>query len=102
MNRPDTLRLVASQAALTRVSSMVASGEPPQKVFEAVTAEASALLGDALTALTRFEASGPDSVVVAQVGGHVPVGARLHLTGDDGIAARMWRSGRPERIDDYN
>ena len=97
----DHRHLVASQAALRRVTSVVAAGEPPQKVFEAVTAEASALLGGALTALTKFEPGGPDSVVVAQTGGHVPVGARLHLAGDDGVAARMWRSGRPERIDDY-
>jgi signal transduction histidine kinase len=87
-------------AALRRVTSMAASGEPPRTVFEAVTAETSALLGDALIALTKFEGGGTESVVVARTGGHVAVGARLHLTGD-GVAARMWRSGRAERIDDY-
>ncbi|WP_169789780.1 GAF domain-containing protein [Actinoplanes subtropicus] len=69
-------------------------------MFEAVTAEISALLNDALVALTRFEGGGSDSVVVAQTGGHVPVGARQHLTGD-GIAARIWQSSRAERVDDY-
>jgi signal transduction histidine kinase len=98
----ETDRLVADQAALRRVTSVVAAGEPPRKVFEAVTAEASALLGHALIALTKFEGRGTDSVVVAQTGGHVPVGARLHLTEDDGVAARMWRSGHAERIDDYS
>ena len=85
--------LVRSQAALRRVSALVAAGEPPQTVFEAVTAEASALLDDALIALTKFDRSGKDSVVVAQTGGHVRVGARLHLTDDDGIAARIPRPG---------
>ncbi|AGZ44052.1 GAF domain-containing protein [Actinoplanes friuliensis] len=107
---PRRIRLVRSvgtpspadgQAALRRITSLVAAGEGPQRVFEAVTTEASALLGDALIALTRFEGGGTDSVVVAQTGDHVPVGARLHLEGADGVAARMWRSGRAERIDDY-
>ncbi len=95
-----TRHIVQSQAALRRVTAIVAAGEPPQTVFEAVTAEASALMGDALIALTKYEGGGSDSVVVAQTGGHVRVGARLHLTGD-GIATRMWRSGCSERIDDY-
>jgi len=95
-----TRHLVASQAALRRVASIAAAGELPHIVFEAVTSEASALLDGALVALTKFEGNGSDSVVVAQTGGHVPVGARLHLTAD-GIATRMWRSGRAERVDDY-
>ena len=94
------VRLAEGQAALRRVASIAAAGEPPGTVFEAVTAEASASLGGALIALTRFEAGGTESVVVAQTGGHVPVGARLHVIGD-GVTARMWRSGRAERIDDY-
>lgn len=96
----DPRPLVRSQAALRRVTSIAAAGEPPQTVFDAVTAETSALLGDALIALTRFEGGGTESVVVAQTGGHVSVGARLHLTGD-GAAVRLWRSGRVQRIDDY-
>ncbi|MEU8609613.1 GAF domain-containing protein [Actinoplanes sp. NPDC048791] len=100
--RPAASRryLARSQAALRRVTAVMAAGEPPGKVFAAVTAETSALLGAGLVALTRYEGSGTDSVVVAQTGGHLAVGARLHLTGDDGIAARMWQSGRAERIDD--
>ncbi len=95
-----TRSITRTHAALRRVTAIVAAGEPPRAVFGAVTAEASALLAGALVALTRYEGNGSDSVVVAQTGDHIPVGARLHLTGD-GIAARMWRSGRAERIDDY-
>nr|WP_221380290.1 GAF domain-containing protein [Actinoplanes polyasparticus] len=98
---PDEVRRLAEgQAALRRVTSVAASGAPPQTVFEAVTSEASAVLGGALIALTKFEGGGTDSVVVAQTGDHVAVGARLHLSGD-GVAKRMWQSGRAERIDDY-
>ncbi|WP_249998346.1 GAF domain-containing protein [Actinoplanes sp. M2I2] len=96
-----TRRLLEGQAALRRVTAIAAAGEPPRAVFEAVTTEVSALLDGGLVALTRYEGGGTDSVVVAQTGGHVAVGARLHLTGD-GIATRLWRSGRPERIDDYS
>ncbi len=96
--KPDVAR---SQAALRRVTLVAAAGEPPRAVFQAVTSEVSALLGGALVALTRFEGGGTDSVVVAQTGDHVAVGARLHLKGD-GIAVRMWSSGRAERIDDYS
>lgn len=96
----DTRDLVATQAALRRVTAIAAEGVAPPTVFQAVTSEASALLDGALVALTKYEGGGTDSVVVAQTGGHVAVGARLHLTGD-GVATRLWKSGRAERIDDY-
>jgi signal transduction histidine kinase len=101
MSGPDSRQVESSQAALRRVTSIAAAGVPPRTVFEAVTSEVSALLDGGLVALTRFEGEGTDSVVVAQTGGHVAVGARLHLT-VDGVATRMWRSGRAERIDDYS
>src|SRR4051812_7026264 len=93
--------LAESQAALLRVTAIAAAGAPPRAVFEAVTSEASALLGGALVSMFTFEGDGTDAVVVAQTGGHVHVGARIHLTGD-GIGTRMWKSGRAERIDDYH
>jgi signal transduction histidine kinase len=96
----DVHHLAEELAALRRVAAIAAAGEPPEAVFDAVTAEASALLDGRLTALMRFEGGGSASVVVAQTGGHVSVGARLPVTGHS-IAAHMWRSGRTERIDDY-
>jgi signal transduction histidine kinase len=88
------------QAALRRVAAIAAAGKAPQAVFDAVTAEAFALLGAMPTALTRFEAGGAESVVVAQTGDHVEAGLRMLVTGD-GVAARMWRSGDAQRVDDY-
>ena len=97
---PDAHQLVEVQAALRRVAAIAAGGEPPEAVFAAVSAEAAAMLGGALVAVTAYERAGTESVVVAQTGDHVPLGARLPVAGA-GLPARMWRSCRPERIDDY-
>jgi signal transduction histidine kinase len=96
----DVHGLVEVQAALRRIAVVAAAGGPPEKVFEAVMAETSAMVGGALVTVTAFEEAGAETVVVAATGGHVPVGARLPVTGDS-IPGRMWRSGRAERIDDY-
>ena len=96
----DVHGLVEVQAALRRVAVVAAAGGPPEKVFEAVVAETSAMVGGALVTVAAFEEAGAETVVVAATGGHVPVGARLLVTGDS-IPGRMWRSGRAERIDDY-
>ena len=95
----DVHGLVEVQAALRRVAVVAAAGGPPEKVFEAVVAETSAMVGGALVTVTAFEEAGAETVVVAETGGHVPVGARLPVTGDS-LPARMWRSGRAERVDD--
>lgn len=89
------------QSALRRIAAIAAAGEPPETVFGTVTTEASALLGGALVALTRFEPDGAEAVVLAQTGDHVEVGARLPVIGDTTLA-RMRRSGRVERMDGYN
>jgi signal transduction histidine kinase len=93
-------RLAEGQAALRRIAAVAAAGEAPEAVFGTVTAEASVLLGGALVALTRFESDGAAAVVVAQTGGHVALGVRLPVTGDTTLA-RLWRSGRAERMDRY-
>jgi signal transduction histidine kinase len=97
---PSRRRSGEGQAALRRIAAIAAAGEPPGVVFGTVTAEASALLDGALVALVRFERNGTEAVVLAQTGGHVAVGVRLNTTGDTTLA-RMRRSGRAERIDDY-
>ncbi len=96
----DAHRSAAGQIALRRIAAVAAAGSPPQEVFGTVTAEASAALGGALVALTRFERDGAEAVVLAQTGGHVAVGARMPVTGETTLA-RLWRSGRAERMDGY-
>jgi signal transduction histidine kinase len=93
-------RLAEGQAALRRIAAVAAAGAPPEAVFGTVTAEASALLGGALVALTRFEGAGAAAVVLAQTGDHVEVGVRLPVTGETTLA-RLSRSGRAERMDGY-
>lgn len=92
--------VAAEHAALRRVAAMVAAGEPPESVFAAVTREGSALLGGVLMSLARYEGGGTEQVILAQTGDHVRVGAWHPTTIAESNSARMWRSGRPERIDD--
>jgi PAS domain S-box-containing protein len=98
----DALRaLVDEQAALRRVAMLVASGAPPEEVLEAVGREVGEVLGVDATHLGRYD---PDGTVVsvAQWGSapSVPIGARYPLEGDS-ISARVLRTGRPARLNDY-
>src|SRR4051812_2262254 len=100
--RSDELRVLASeQAALRRVATLVARETPPDAVFAAVAQEVGQVLGVDATHLGRYD---PDGTVVS-VGqwprdGGVPIGARFPLEGDS-VSARVLRTGRPARMDDY-
>ena len=101
MNRAAAPDAVEEQAALRRVAAIAAGADPPEAVYAAVTAEGSALLGGALVSLARWERNGSGLFILAQTGGHVSVGQWFPSANPDGINARMWRSGRPERTDDF-
>ena len=90
------------QLALRRIAATAATGEPPEAVFAAVTAEVSALMGDVHLSLARYERGGTEQVILAQTGGHVRLGTWFPATDPKGISARMWKSGRPERTDDFS
>jgi signal transduction histidine kinase len=101
--RDDEFRLLADeQAALRRVATLVAREPSPEEVFAAVAEEVGRLLGVENTLAYRFEARGAATVVAIwgeqDVG--VPVGTRVTLEGDN-VAARVHRTGRPARFDDY-
>jgi signal transduction histidine kinase len=102
-SRDNELRLLADeQAALRRVATLVAREPSPEEVFAAVAEEVGRLLGVENTLEYRFEADGA-ATVVAIWGEHdvgVPVGTRVTLEGDS-VAARVHRTGRPARFDDY-
>jgi signal transduction histidine kinase len=93
--------LLAEQAALRRVATVVAEGTPPEKVFPAVTEEVARLLDVDGTRLMRFETDGT-ATIVASWGEPtiVPVGTRITLEGRN-IGALVRSSGKPTRIDDY-
>jgi PAS domain S-box-containing protein len=89
------------QAALRRVATLVARESAPDSVFAAVVREVGELLGVDATHIGRYDADGT-VVSVAQWGNYpgVPIGARFPLEGDS-VSARVLRTGRPARIDDY-
>ena len=95
------LRLLADeQASLRRVAELAAHEAPADIVLEATAREASALAGVDFAALLRFAPDG-GSVIVALDGAPdgITVGMRSPGSGD-GATQRVWRTGRPARIDD--
>jgi len=105
-SRAGLQSLADEQAALLRVADL--RGASTQEVFARVTNEASRLLDDTPATLLRYERAGTEAAVVAQSrprelgrsDSRFTVGARVPVTGEIG-RARVWRTGRAARIDDY-
>jgi signal transduction histidine kinase len=99
----EELRALADeQAALRRVATLVARGEPPDVVFAAVAEEVGRLLSPDQTILSRYDPDGMATVVAAwrASGEGVPVGWRYPVT--TGSVSRLVReTGRPARSDDH-
>jgi PAS domain S-box-containing protein len=96
-------RLVDEQAALRRVATAVAAEPEPSEVFRLVTEEVGRLLGAHTANMVRFDGDGWLTVVGGwnEPGARsVPVGDSMQLDGDT-VAARVWRTGRPARVDSY-
>ncbi len=97
-------RLFEEQAALRRVATAVAAETDSAKLFALVTEEVGRLL-DAQTAnMVRYDGTGAAAVVGGwnAEGVHsVPVGDWVKLDGDT-VAARVWRTGAPARVDSYD
>jgi signal transduction histidine kinase len=96
--------LATEQAALRRVATLVATNPDPSEVFARVCAEVGTVLGVKSTNLTRFERDGTQTVLAGwSLRGEpvFPVSTGVPL--DSGAAvAKVSRSGRPERVDDYS
>jgi signal transduction histidine kinase len=96
--------LLEEQAALRRVAVLVASDPEPEHVFACVCEEVGTVLRVEGTNLTRFEDDGTQTVLAGwSVNGTpiFPVGPGVPLQGDAAVA-KVSRSGRPERVDDYS
>jgi GAF domain-containing protein len=96
-------RLVAEQAALRRVATLVASGASSSDVFEAVAREVVQVLDLRNAWLTRFDED--DTVVtVLAVCGFEPdtlePGSRWPLDGPS-MSLEVLRTGRPSRVENY-
>jgi PAS domain S-box-containing protein len=95
--------LAEEQAALRRVATAVAGEAEPERVFALVTEEVGRLLGSHSANMVRYEPDGTAVVVGAWSTGSmrsVPVEMRMELDSPM-LAARIRRSGRPERLDSF-
>ncbi|HZE03070.1 MAG TPA: GAF domain-containing sensor histidine kinase, partial [Pseudonocardiaceae bacterium] len=97
----EELRVIAEeQAALRRVATLVAQGEPPAAVFAAVAKEVGQILPAAdYTAVGRYEPDRAFEVVGSwsRISSHpLPVGHRASLHGQT-LAALVFDTGRPAR-----
>jgi signal transduction histidine kinase len=95
--------LTDEQAALRRIATLVAGEAASDRVFEQVTVEAARTLGASAASLARFD----DDGMVTFVGGWsdagplaFPIGSRVPVE-ETGVLAEIRKTGRPERIDDY-
>jgi sugar diacid utilization regulator len=98
-------RLVAEQAALRRVATLVARGVEPVEVFGAVAEEMRRCVPADTAGLWRFESDREITIVAAAADPETlarwPLGTRTPVDGDT-IATLVQRSGRPARMDSYD
>jgi signal transduction histidine kinase len=95
--------LAEEQAALRRVATLVARGEPPNDVFTAVVEEVAGLLPVTSAAMGRFEPDGLVTTVAAWSGGAVifPASGRWDPAGNN-VTGLVFSTGRPARLDDFS
>jgi len=97
-------QLAAEQAALRRLSTLVARGVEPSEVFDAVVKEMRRSLLVERAGLFRYETSGEVTLLAADFRSPAPlkwpVGTRTPMDGDT-LATMVHRTGRPARMDSY-
>ena len=96
--------LLAEQAALRRVATMVAGGTPAPALFDRVCEELGELLAVKTTDMIRYEDNGFATVVGTWTGNDTPsfpVGERVPVEGET-VTGKIHQSGRPERVNDYD
>jgi signal transduction histidine kinase len=102
-SRDELARLLAEQAALRRVATLVARRiDHPVEIFAAVAEEMRLLIGADSAGIGRFE-PGPSVVIVGDAAGDVsidlPIGTPVRL--EDYLApAVVWRTGRAAQVDE--
>jgi signal transduction histidine kinase len=101
-SRDELGSLLAEQAALRRVATLVARGASPTEVFADTAAEVRRLLGTDAAALCRYETDATVSVLAIDADGDlaVRVGDRLTLEGENAMGA-VFRTGRAARLDSF-
>jgi signal transduction histidine kinase/CHASE3 domain sensor protein len=101
-SRDELASLLAEQAALRRVATLVAHGAPPTEVFAVTATEVRRLLGTDATALCRYETDATVTVLALETDFDlgVSVGARITLEGENAMATIL-RTGRAARQDSF-
>ncbi|HTR21816.1 MAG TPA: GAF domain-containing protein [Gemmatimonadales bacterium] len=98
----EELRTVADeQAALGRVATLVARGEPPAGVFAAVAEQIGRLLETDDALVVRFEPDESVTIVASwtATGEPLRVGHRRHVEPGEGLTPLVRETGRSARID---
>ena len=92
--------LVEEQAALRRVATLVARGEPPSTIFSAIAEEVGRFLGADLTRLLRYESDDATTVIGAWSGPDemLPVDTCWTIVGDN-LPSMVLRDCGPARMD---
>src|ERR1700759_1036504 len=97
-------QLAAEQAALRRLSTLVARGVEPSEVFEALVKEMRRCLLVERAGLFRYETSGELTLLAVDYRSPAPlkwpVGTRTPMDGNT-LATMVHRTGRPARMDSY-
>jgi signal transduction histidine kinase len=101
-SRDELASILAEQAALRRVATLVARGAAPEDVFAVTAREVCQLLGANAAALSRYESDATLTVLALEtdVDLGVRVGARIGLEGDSAMGA-VFRTGRAARQDTF-
>jgi signal transduction histidine kinase len=95
--------LLAEQAALRRVATLVAGEPDAGRLFEAVCEEVGRVLGVESANILRFEDDQMQTVVGAWAADGAPwfpAGERVPADGET-VSGRLLRTGRPQRVDEY-
>jgi len=103
-SRDELARLLAEQAALRRVATLVARGIDPAEVFSAVAEEIRRLLDADRAGIARFEHDGKSVVVLGGSGKDEdvvqwPAGTRVAVPGYAALGV-VWRTGRPAQVNE--
>ncbi len=95
--------LAGTQAAVRRLATLVARGEPPEAVFAAATREALRHFGGLTAGMIRYEPDGTATVLANEgpIDAHVRVGDRWEGNPPTGVTATVRHTGRAARLDDY-
>jgi signal transduction histidine kinase len=102
-SRGEVRRLLDEQAALRRVATLVAKAVPTSEVFEAVTREVGLQCDADLARMERFEPDRTVKAIAAWTRGgeaELAVGRSFALEGTS-IAAQVYETGRPARVDSF-